>query len=88
MSTSTNGTSWTPVVRIPIDATSRPVDHFIRKNAAHGALEQVLTAISIQPQIGRNGRRKLHQFVIEKRHTNFDRMGHAHPVHFGQDVQR
>jgi len=29
MSTSTNGTTWTTVVRIPIDATSSTVDHFI-----------------------------------------------------------
>jgi len=29
MSTSTNGTSWTSPVRIPIDATSSGVDHFI-----------------------------------------------------------
>ena len=29
MSTSTNGTSWTSVVRIPIDATNSTVDHFI-----------------------------------------------------------
>jgi hypothetical protein len=29
MSTSTNGQAWTPVVRIPIDATSSTVDHFL-----------------------------------------------------------
>ena len=29
LSTSTNGTTWTSVVRIPIDATSSTVDHFI-----------------------------------------------------------
>jgi hypothetical protein len=29
MSTSTNGTTWTTVVRVPIDATSSTVDHFI-----------------------------------------------------------
>jgi hypothetical protein len=29
MSTSTNGTTWTTVVRIPIDATTSTVDHFI-----------------------------------------------------------
>jgi hypothetical protein len=29
MSTSTDGVAWTPVVRIPIDATSSGVDHFI-----------------------------------------------------------
>jgi hypothetical protein len=29
MSTSTNGSTWTTVVRIPIDATSSTVDHFI-----------------------------------------------------------
>ncbi len=29
MSTSTNGTSWTPVTRIPIDAIGSGVDHFI-----------------------------------------------------------
>ncbi|MEZ4866441.1 MAG: sialidase family protein [Caldilineaceae bacterium] len=29
MSTSTNGTSWSAVARIPIDATSSKVDHFI-----------------------------------------------------------
>jgi hypothetical protein len=29
MSTSTNGTSWTAVARIPIDATTSDVDHFI-----------------------------------------------------------
>jgi hypothetical protein len=29
MTTSTNGTSWTPVVRIPIDGTNNNVDHFI-----------------------------------------------------------
>jgi len=29
MSTSTNGTSWSSVVRIPIDATTSTVDHFI-----------------------------------------------------------
>lgn len=29
MSTSTNGTSWTPVVRIPIDATNSGRDHFL-----------------------------------------------------------
>jgi hypothetical protein len=29
MTTSTNGTTWTPVVRIPIDATGSNVDHFI-----------------------------------------------------------
>ncbi|MEY9836385.1 sialidase family protein [Streptacidiphilus sp. EB103A] len=29
MSTSTNGTSWSTVVRIPIDATTSTVDHFI-----------------------------------------------------------
>ncbi|HEX9410180.1 MAG TPA: sialidase family protein [Actinomycetota bacterium] len=29
MSTSTNGTSWTPVTRIPIDPTNSTVDHFI-----------------------------------------------------------
>jgi hypothetical protein len=29
MSTSTNGTSWTSVARIPIDATTSGVDHFI-----------------------------------------------------------
>jgi hypothetical protein len=29
MSTSTNGTSWSAVTRIPIDATSSTVDHFI-----------------------------------------------------------
>jgi hypothetical protein len=34
MSTSTNGTTWTTVVRIPIDATSSTVDHFIPGIAA------------------------------------------------------
>src|SRR5262249_42561602 len=29
MSTSTNGTTWTTVVRVPIDATNSGVDHFI-----------------------------------------------------------
>ncbi len=29
MSTSTNGTSWTPVTRVPIDAIGSGVDHFI-----------------------------------------------------------
>lgn len=29
MTTSTDGTTWTPVVRIPIDATGSGVDHFI-----------------------------------------------------------
>lgn len=29
MSTSTNGTSWTSVVRIPIDATTSGIDHFL-----------------------------------------------------------
>ena len=29
MTTSTDGTTWTPVVRIPIDATGSKVDHFI-----------------------------------------------------------
>lgn len=29
MSTSTNGTTWSSVVRVPIDATSTTVDHFI-----------------------------------------------------------
>ena len=29
MSTSTNGTTWTPIARIPIDPLSSPVDHFI-----------------------------------------------------------
>lgn len=29
MSTSTNGSTWTTVVRVPIDATSSTVDHFI-----------------------------------------------------------
>ena len=29
MSTSTNGQTWTPVVRIPIDPTSSTVDHFL-----------------------------------------------------------
>ena len=29
MTTSTNGTTWTPVVRIPIDRTNSGVDHFI-----------------------------------------------------------
>jgi hypothetical protein len=29
MTTSTNGTTWTPVVRIPIDSTGSSVDHFI-----------------------------------------------------------
>jgi hypothetical protein len=29
MTTSVNGTTWTPVVRIPIDATTSTVDHFI-----------------------------------------------------------
>src|SRR5215212_2918956 len=29
MTTSTNGTTWTPVVRIPIDGTNSSVDHFI-----------------------------------------------------------
>ena len=29
MTTSTNGTTWTPVVRIPIDNTNSAVDHFI-----------------------------------------------------------
>jgi hypothetical protein len=29
MTTSTDGTTWTPVVRIPIDSTSSSVDHFI-----------------------------------------------------------
>jgi hypothetical protein len=29
VSTSTNGTSWTPVARIPIDPTTSTVDHFI-----------------------------------------------------------
>jgi hypothetical protein len=29
MSTSTNGQSWTPVVRIPIDAVNSTVDHFL-----------------------------------------------------------
>jgi hypothetical protein len=29
MTTSTNGTTWTPVIRIPIDNASSSVDHFI-----------------------------------------------------------
>jgi len=29
MTTSTNGTTWTPIVRIPIDGTNSSVDHFI-----------------------------------------------------------
>lgn len=29
MTTTTNGTTWTPVVRIPIDSTGSSVDHFI-----------------------------------------------------------
>ena len=34
MSTSTNGTAWTPVVRIPIDSTTSGVDHFLPGIAA------------------------------------------------------
>ena len=36
MSTSTDGTSWTAPVRIPIDATNSGVDHFIPGLAANG----------------------------------------------------
>jgi hypothetical protein len=34
MSTSSNGSTWTPVVRIPIDPTTSTVDHFIPGIAA------------------------------------------------------
>jgi hypothetical protein len=37
MSTSTNGTSWTPVVRIPLDPANSTVDHFIPGIAADPA---------------------------------------------------
>ncbi|HSJ89778.1 MAG TPA: sialidase family protein [Anaerolineales bacterium] len=36
MTTSTNGTTWTPVVRIPIDSTGSNVDHFIPGLAVDG----------------------------------------------------
>jgi hypothetical protein len=39
MSTSTNGTTWTSVVRIPIDAVNSTVDHFIPGIAADPATQ-------------------------------------------------
>ena len=55
---------------------------------AHRALEQGLALAVLELKLGRDGGRELDELVIEQRHPRLDRVGHAHPVHLGQDVER
>jgi hypothetical protein len=54
MTTSTDGLSWTPIVRIPIDGTSSSVDHFIPglavDNASSGATARLALTYYYYPK--------------------------------------
>ena len=56
--------------------------------AAHRALEQGLPFAVLELKVRRDGGRELDEPVIEQRHPRLDRVGHAHPVDLGQDVER
>src|SRR5438552_7352623 len=56
--------------------------------AAQRALEDVLARPSPQLQLGGDGGRELDELVVQQGHARLDRVGHAHAVHLGEDVER
>ena len=44
-----------------------PVDDRVRQDAAHRLLEDVLRVAAVQAELRRNGRRELHELVVEQR---------------------
>ena len=51
-------------------------------------LENILPFAATQLERGRKPRRPFDEFVIEQRHTHFQRMCHARPVDLGQNIAR
>src|SRR2546426_996406 len=64
-----------------------PLDDLIRQDPAHGALENVLRRPATQVELRRNRLSELDELVVEQRDPRLEGVRHAHPVHFGEDVQ-
>src|SRR3989449_6670665 len=69
-------------------ATLGPVKNLVRQESPQGAFEDILRRPVAQPELRRNRGGELYELVIEQRDARLDGMRHAHPVHFGQDVER
>src|SRR5262245_21054733 len=64
----------------------RSIQYTGGKNAFHRPLEKVLGGFSFELQFRWKSCGKLDQLMVEERFASLDRMGHAHSVHFRENV--
>jgi len=76
-----------PVPERDPEAVLGPVNDLVSQDFPHGSLEDVLHRPVAQPELRGNHGGELDQFVIEQWDAHLNGMRHAHPVHFGQDVE-
>ena len=63
-------------------------EYFRRQERFHRFFKNELAAVVVKFPFGRQTGGQLDDAIIEQRRADFERMGHAHAVHFGQDVFR
>src|ERR1051325_7112435 len=78
--------STEPVAQRNRKTALRPIQSVVRQNAFHRLLKNVFRRDAHQLEFRRYGCGKLDKFVVQEGHASFDRMCHAHPIDFCQNV--